>query len=55
MEGPKKIIAILDGEKGIVEVNLREPRHRAEDDIFYTGLGGRSHRDGVAIAARDQQ
>src|SRR6476660_241751 len=47
-----EVIAVLAGEKQIVELDLGQPRNRAEHQILDAGLCGRGHRDGVTVTAQ---
>lgn len=50
MEMLHEFFAIFLGKKGIVEVNLGDPGHCAEENIFNTRLRGGSHGHGVSVA-----
>src|SRR6185437_118723 len=49
-EAAQEIIAHLVGENRVVQPDARDTRNTAPENVFNTGLGGRSHGDGVAVA-----
>src|SRR5580704_4389874 len=48
----EEFVAVLIGEKRIVEPDLRNTGHRAREQVFDTRLGSASHRDRVAVASK---
>jgi hypothetical protein len=49
---PHEFFAVVECKKGIVQVYLGDPRHRAQQDVFDTRLRGRSHGNRVSVAAQ---
>ena len=48
----QKLVAVLDGKEGIMEVDLGNPWQRAHHNVFDAGLRGGGHGDGVAVASK---
>ena len=45
----QKLVAIFNGQKRAMEIDLGNPGHAAEDDIFEARLSGCGHGNGVGI------
>src|SRR5580700_4951238 len=52
MEGLHEVVAIGQREEGIVQGYFWNPGNLPEKDVFKARLGGRSHRDRVAITTQ---
>src|SRR5208283_3665282 len=50
-KGLQKLFPIFESEKGIVEMNLGNPRQGAENNVLDARLGCSGHSDGFAVAA----
>ena len=48
----QKVVAVLIGEHGIVQMDFGKARNRAQDNVFDAGLSGRGDRDGISVAAQ---
>lgn len=55
MKPLQKLVAVFKGEEGIVEVDLGDPWEATHDNVFDTGLRGRSHGNGIAIASKPRR
>ena len=52
VESQQELLAVFDGKKGIVEIDLGNPRHATQNNVFDAWLRRRRHRNGVAIATK---
>ena len=55
MEALQEFVAVFKGEKWVMEINLGNPGHAAQDNVFDTRLRGRRHGDGVAVASEPRR